>query len=255
MGSFNPLGAESGILSTVAPTVLKPIVQLEGNKTWYGGPIRPEVNSWGVPRPNNELYYEGRVYPWSKKITKTLFNWTGGRQEWLMKNDKKFWESPIDISPADIDHIVDFIGGGAGKSITRTAKTAAHAISGDIPPLEGVPGLRRFVGIHKPYVDAGTYYGNKQHLKLIQHEIKDREESDPRYAGKVERQYAPLLDIVPDLDDIAKEIKLLVQDQAVAMTKGQRKRLQGQIDRQILEYNRLFKKAMGKSKRRYSKSN
>jgi len=133
--SFNPLSSGS-LPQFLSPTFADPFVQLSENKNFFGGAIMPEQPVFSPHKKDSALYFKS-VRETSKKFTNFLNKITGG-------NEKE--AGFIDVSPETIDHFVDFLTGGVGKFVANTIETGGAVIDGEMPDVQNIPFLRKFIG-------------------------------------------------------------------------------------------------------------
>ena len=133
--AFNPLGGHS-LAQFIAPTVIRPIVEIGTNENFFGGPIRPDQPPFQPKKPESQLFFSG-VRPYTKAFTDWLNEVTGGNE-----TERGF----IDQSPEDIDHLIDFMGGGLLRFVQNSYRTTTELLStGDFPEPNKVPMVRQIV--------------------------------------------------------------------------------------------------------------
>ena len=125
---FNPLSSGS-VPQFLSPTVTDPLVQIAENKTFFGGPIKPEQPPYQPAKPESELYFDS-VRPMSKETTQWFNRMTGGSEE---------VSGLVDISPEVLDHMIDSIGGGPIKFITNSVTTVTSPLRGTAPDIRNIP--------------------------------------------------------------------------------------------------------------------
>lgn len=133
--SFNPLSSGT-LLQLAAPTIADPVVQNLENLNFFGSPIKPEQNQYAPAQRESSLYFKS-AREGSVAVAEWLNDVTGGDE---------VKAGLIDISPELIDHYIDFIGGGLGKLIANTGETATQLAQGDLPDVQNMPFIRKFVG-------------------------------------------------------------------------------------------------------------
>jgi hypothetical protein len=134
--AVNPFGAGAKGLNAI-PTLARPYFEMKGNVKWNGSPIKPEQSFVDIPK--SRQYYEG-VSPTAKAITDFISESTGGKQL-----EHTYHYGLVEVSPEDLEYIMDFIGGGTGKFIKRTIDTGrVLAKEGTLPESRRVPFLRLF---------------------------------------------------------------------------------------------------------------
>ena len=131
---FNPLSSGS-VPQFLSPTVTDPLVQIAENKTFFGGPIKPEQPPYQPAKPESELYFDS-VRPMSQATTQWFNRMTGGSDE---------VSGFVDISPEILDHMIDSVGGGPIKFITNSVTTVTSPLRGTAPDIRNIPLVRKMV--------------------------------------------------------------------------------------------------------------
>jgi hypothetical protein len=143
----------------LAPTVVRPIVQLSENKNFAGQPIRKEQPPYSPKVPESSLYFK-TVNPGTQKLTEWLNEKTGGNYTIDREGGRKAVTSGmIDINPENIDHLIDFAGGGTGRFITNIFKSGYKMLNeGDFPPISNIPFARQVVGSKPENIELQKAY-------------------------------------------------------------------------------------------------
>jgi len=142
------------VISTVTPTVLDPLVEVNANKNWLGHPIAP--TKYNQAKPDAENYGRG-ASPQMVAVAKALQSATGGEP------GKAGW---VDVSPEVLDHWVAFLGGGVGKLAARIPTTVRGALAGDVDTSE-FPIVRRLLYTEGSTRDGrvrGAFYDAKDEI-------------------------------------------------------------------------------------------
>ena len=188
---FNHVG------KSATPTVLKPIVDIMTNETYFGSPVYAEQSPYGVPKSESAMAFR------SPKAVQDFFKWineaTGGseyKSEWADMNPDKPW------------YMFEYAIGGAGKFVKRSGelvtKLAAKSENNDFKiAANDVPFLRILYGEASKYYDSGKYNEAKTDITQLAKEYKeDRKLGDPsRYKG--------VLILKDRLDKYEKQLKVL----------------------------------------------
>lgn len=161
--NFAPIGGEADLLQTVMPTLGDPVAQIYSNKTWDNRPIYPPDAFDNYKKPDSQRFYSS-VKPLSKKLAQALNEITGGDE---------YHEGMIDWSPESIDHMIDFAGGGAGRTLRRSINAANKALKGEVPKLHEVPIIRRFVGDgnYQAY-DRERYHEHLNEMAILEDRVR-----------------------------------------------------------------------------------
>jgi len=136
--AVNPFGAGVGGYQYI-PTAGRPFLELKNNVKWNGAPIKPETFFDEIPE--SRKYYEG-VSPSAKAITDWLSKVSGGKE---LPYEGFYDPGLVELSPEDLEYIMDFIGGGTGKFIKQLIDTGKIIVKeGTIKESRRVPFLRLF---------------------------------------------------------------------------------------------------------------
>lgn len=188
---FNHVG------KSATPTVLKPIVDVMTNETYFGSPVYAAQSPYGVPKSESAMAFR------SPKGVQDFFEWmndaTGGSEY------KSGW---ADMNPDKPWYMFEYAIGGAGKFVKRSGelvtKLAAKSENNDFKiAANDVPFLRILYGEASKYYDSGKYNEAKIDITQLSKEYKeDRKLGDPsRYKGVV---------LLKDrLDKYEKQLKVL----------------------------------------------
>ena len=228
LGSFNPTGSDPtvSVAQFVSPTLADPAVQLAENKTWFGAPIVPDGGSWDK-RPDSQKHY---------RSVSTPAKWTA---HWLNKvsgGDK--WESGlIDVSPESLEYIGEFIGGGLGRFLERSAKTAGSVMfKGELPEINDAPILRRFYGRENEARSKSYYYEARESLDLIRKRMTAaREAGDKEHVVTLRRRHGSVLrleGLLKETEKLRRKINGRLDD-----ARGQDRR---DLEQQMLQAMRRF---------------
>lgn len=162
LNAFNPLGATASFAQWLSPTWTDPIVQILENKTWYGGPIQPK--KFDKHKPSSENYYKS-VNPGAREVAKFFNEYTGG-------NPGR--SGMVDISPEVMEHITEFVGGGASRFILRTFKTGETIFDEGSEWLpEDTPILRRVYGKSTTASKRREFYEIWDKVDGVKHEVDE----------------------------------------------------------------------------------
>lgn len=160
--AFNPIHSGS-VLQSLSPTLLDPAVKIAENKDWHGGPLMPNQNPFGPPKPNAESYFASATEPAkgiAKFLNETVSNGNEVRPGW--------W----DWSPEWLDMVWSDATGSAGRFALNTADTAIRGATGEPIEEKNIPFRRKFFGREYPSQDYEKYYRNKNDLDMLSKELK-----------------------------------------------------------------------------------
>jgi hypothetical protein len=238
ISAFNPMGEVDfsdwkGTARSLSPGWAKPLVEINENRNFWGGPVSPE----DVPFARRERfgYPEADSHRHWNSTNKTLVDVA----QWVNKvtrGDKRGggW---LDVSPANMEHFLKGYGGGPVKifldAVNLAHKGAINASGGDAPvKAREIPGFRKFVGEQAQYLppqefksNVGLYDRQAQRLKDI---IKER----PGEVREFREEWSWLLRLGPRIKSYDKRI--------AAARKREDKALVEKLQKQV---NRMFREA------------
>lgn len=134
MDSFNPLGGSRFSWANLAPSMIKPAVEIGINEAWHGGPTAPEQPPYQPKVPDSQLYWDS-VSDSSKFIAKWLNRLSGGNER------ESGW---IDVSPENIEYAVEAYGGTVFTNIQDTFDTTTSLITGQDIEAKNIPIVRNY---------------------------------------------------------------------------------------------------------------
>jgi hypothetical protein len=163
----------------ITPTVMKPLVEIATNETFFGGSVFRDQFPIGAPKPESELAFR------SPEVIQSFFSWmnkaTGGSAQ---------VPGSVDVNPDKFWYGLEYYIGGAGQFVTRSLGTGRDMFEmmkeGEKVKMSAndFPFLRKVYGESSRYYDSDSYTENSN---LISQLYKERKESDDkrsdRYAG------------------------------------------------------------------------
>ena len=220
VSSFSPIsfGQSENIgkyaLKAISPTVIKPLVELGVNETYFGSPVYKEQSPFGAPKPGSHMSFR------SPDSVQQFFKWmneaTGGTAH---------RSGALDMNPDGLWYMFEYFLGGAGQFVTRTGETVfkigARFASGENLKLEynDLPFIRKMYGEPGKYYDFELYYKNKEEIEISIKEIKDPDITF--VAGK----YQGVTALHKQLKNAEKQLK------AIRAAKREAKNIEGYVER------------------------
>lgn len=162
---INPLGGTEHFLNFAAPTIADPFISIYGtNIDFTGRDIRREAFP-GQQIARSHLYWNN-TSPTAIQMSQALNSLTGGTETY------GGW---ADISPNTLEFWFDYITGGAGRFVQRTAELPIRLSEAqsneDI--LREVPLARRIFGSISSREDLGSYIRNRDRILVPRNEMRD----------------------------------------------------------------------------------
>ena len=213
MNSFSPIsfGQAKDLYTQVGksavPTVLKPMVDIMTNETYFGGPVYSEQLPFGVRRPESTMSFR------SPESIKSFFEWmneaTGGSAR---------VPGAVDVNPDKFWYLLEYYIGGAGNFVGRTGKTIRNLGAKIEDPefklqANDIPMLRVMYGEQARYYDTDLFRKNEETVKQLALEMKDsKDRGSDRYKGilalnKFLKVYTRQLKVLRDQKRKARDIK------------------------------------------------
>jgi hypothetical protein len=198
LDAFNPMGTAPSIGQYITPTLADPAVQIGENLNFFGSPIRPENFDRSVPA--SQTAYDSVGAPW-RVIAEGLNSITGGTAG---------RPGAIDVSPEDIEHIVEFATGGAGRFIANTIKAGGALLGAtDTEWLpEKTPILNSFYGSGGTVqAQRDAFYRAWREVDQADHEVKElKKRGDIEMMRQRQREYRTEIAAYPHFSKVYKEL-------------------------------------------------
>ena len=146
---FNPLGGTESFLNFAAPTVFDPFISLYGTNTDFSGRDIVKKAFPNQVASQSSLYWNN-TSPTAVGITQALNELTGGTET------LSGW---IDWSPNSLEFWFDYITGGAGRFVQRTAEAPARIAAAESAEdiATEIPFMRRVLRSVSSRDDASQY--------------------------------------------------------------------------------------------------
>lgn len=182
--TLSPIGGiyEEGVVDAVAPTIADPFIDIFRNKNFANNPIYKEGFP-GERTPASQQYWS-TTSPSAKWIASNLNSLTGG----TAAN-----KGLVDISPDVMEYWFEFLTGGAGRFVQRTAELPARVYEDGLTEdlIGEVPFVRKVIGSVTDRQDLGTYIEKRDRVLRAFDEIRDasKKQDAPRLA-KARQNYS-----------------------------------------------------------------
>ena len=201
--SFSPISfgqskdAAKYIAKGVTPTILKPLVDIAVNESYFGSSVYKEQFPVGAPKPEAEMSFR------APEGIRSFFQWmneaTGGSE---------FVPGKMDFNPDKFWYGFEYYIGGAGQFVTRTVGTGRDTYEmikeGEKVPMKAndFPFLRKLYGEFSKYYDSDVYVEN---ANLVSQLYKERQEAD----NKNDKRYRGIMKLEAERKKTEKQIKRL----------------------------------------------
>lgn len=198
--AFNPLGGSASLLQLMSPSLVDPIVQQAENLSFFGTPIKPTGSPFGPEKPQSTLYWNS-VSPMARDVATWLNEATGG---------SPVRPGAIDISPNILQHWTEFVGGGVGRTLSKTLNTATRLATGEDLPIKEVPFLRRVFGEPSETAVSGAYREALDETIRARDEVRYfRKVGDPQRSAEVIREHGAEMRLYPFAHAVDQQISKL----------------------------------------------
>jgi hypothetical protein len=167
--AMNPLGSGS-LATTLAPTILDPILEHKSNTNFFGGPIYPEENPFDQsPSPDSQRSFRNTSDA-AKWVAETVNSVLGGNEI-----EPGLW----DFHPETYQHVWGFFTGGIGRFADRSLDTALKALEGEFDP-EKTPFVRSVYGEFDENNQRREYFNQRAKVQDVAGRLKDYQEKGDR---------------------------------------------------------------------------
>tara|TARA_R110002073_G_scaffold3315_6_gene22356 strand:- start:14101 stop:19374 length:5274 start_codon:yes stop_codon:yes gene_type:complete len=244
VGAFNPIGLSKsetvwGTMAKVAPTFLKPIIELAINENYFGSTIYNENFPSGTPKPESTLARPS-TNEYLVDMTKFLNEATHGSD---------YVPGYVDINADKVEHILEFLGGGTLKFLNNVSKAGKYVFqkaSGEEVEIKAseVPMIRKLFGEPSAFMDKEIYMDRRVEIKQLYAEYKSNLKEN---RGK--EKYDGVSTLNYKIKNVDKKLKRLREQMAKAsdiedvIKKSKRiKELREKEKSVIAEFNKTFNK-------------
>ena len=208
--TINPFGGNN-VGTFLAPTALDPVVELTTNKNFMDGPIYKELSPYEQYKSRSSLYWS-TTSPVAVGISKFINDYIGGGDDVIPGTVAGM---RVDINPDVLEHIFDFMLGGAGKFVLQMGETA-----GRVPQImsEGFEKdmVRRTPIINKAFTAvtnkdrSGSFYEKRDDILAISSSYNDAVENGDRAAiDRLRKKYPQELMLMKPIKAINNQIRKL----------------------------------------------
>jgi len=244
--SFSPISfgqskdAAKYIAKGVTPTILKPLVDIAVNESYFGSSVYKEQFPIGAPKPEAEMSFR------APEGVRSFFQWmneaTGGSE---------FVPGKMDFNPDKFWYGFEYYIGGAGQFVTRTVGTGRDTYEmikeGEKVPMKAndFPFLRKLYGEFSKYYDSDVYVEN---ANLVSQLYKERKEAE----NKNDKRYRGIMKLESERKKTEKQIKRLRE------LRKEARDIENYVDRQnriyelyekerslLMQFNKQFEKLRG----------
>lgn len=160
---INPIGGTESFANFASPTIADPFVDIMQNENFAGQPVYKE----GFPgdrTPSSQLYWSTTSTP-AVWLANTMNSLTGGTTE---------VKGLVDVSPDLIDFWFEYLTGGVGRFVLRTAETPFMAydqgFSEDV--VRNLPIFGKIIGTITTREDTGEYIEKRNQVLTALDEVK-----------------------------------------------------------------------------------
>ncbi len=182
--AFNPMGSAGSFIQMVTPSVLKPIAQIEENKSFHGGPHHKEADGRGYEAPAYTRHFRSTAEHWVE-ASKLLNDISGG---------DAIKPGQLNVPPEVLRTLImSYVTPGITQTVDKTIDTSRRSAKGEKIEASQVPVLSRFHGeAPEERAKERAYYEEQKRLKQSVEQIKQYDKARNREAS--EAIYAELGD-------------------------------------------------------------
>lgn len=154
--AFSPVSSQGSAmdiqtwLRTIMPNIWMPGLELSVNENWLRKPIHPKFGQRGEPHSEQPFT---TTSPYAIDVAQFLNKATGGNA---------FRPGTVDIYPGTVQYVWQFITGGLGQTVDRTATMLKNWEAGIPTPANQIPIIRHFVGANVEQSTGEAYYEDRE---------------------------------------------------------------------------------------------
>lgn len=211
VGTLNPFGGNNP-LTFVAPTVLDPAVELLTNKNFMDGPIYKELSPFEQYKSRSALHWE-TTSPTAIAISKFVNDTIGGGTDVI---PGEVLGQRVDMNPDTIEHVMDFLLGGAGKLVIQMGEAATTQVPAFLNGEWEKDMIRRTPFINKVRTAvtekdrAGDFFEKRDDILAVDAELRDaRNSGDRERALAVISKYPELIRLIKPIKAINSKLRKL----------------------------------------------
>jgi hypothetical protein len=238
--TFSPMGSGT-LLQIITPTALDPVMEMAINEDWLGRPIRPE-SPYGDYGPDAYKAFAS-VRSSSAAISEGMNVATGG---------SRAESGSIDVSPEYLDHVFNFIAGGAGRFVGDVADIAGKVVTGQTSDVRvsSIPFAGNLYTESGIWLDSDRYYRFRDEV-LEAKEARDLNKTTGAWISDNTRSLSNLADRLKVSESAMKAMRKDRRDVmgndalSRAQKSAARKLFDERENRIVLGFNRAFVAAMG----------
>lgn len=247
LGFVGSIGTEDDLLDfskratvDLLPDFAEPFVALGFNMNHFGSPIYIPQNTLMDSAPDSSR---------SKKSTEQIYRDIATGLNNI--NGSEFRKGTLDVSPDALKYVYEYMTGGMGKFISRSADVAyllSNEVSDDDPTLSDYPIIRYLNGEPSQFTDKMEYYESARSLQEIFNEAEaltgnDRKEFMLEFGerAKLEPLYK---ETQKQLRKLRKQKKVIEQTQADPVRAYEQiQRIEAQMDLLYDKFNKRYREA------------
>jgi hypothetical protein len=208
--TINPFGGNN-LLTFLLPTVGDMPAELLMNKNFMNDPIYKELSPYEQYKSRSGLYWS-TTSPTAVGISKFINDYIGGGDESIPGT---VLGMRVDIQPDVIEHITDFMLGGAGRFLVQTGESAARTPEIMMGEWEKDM-VRRTPIVNKAFTAvtnkdrSGSFYEKRNDIMAIRSSLKDAvDDGDRDKIIKLREKYAAEIRLIKPMMEINKRITKL----------------------------------------------
>jgi hypothetical protein len=229
------------MLGNVAPSIFEPVVQYATNTNHFGSPLYLEDNPLirpSAPDSSRAKRSTSQVY---RDIAEWMNDATGG---------SLYRSGAVDVSPDGMQYLQEYLLGGLGRFVNRSADLAAKYNSPEDEEITAsdVPIVRYFFGEPSDYADKMDYY---EYIGTATQIFKENEETTGEDRLELQREFGPVIRLEPLYKETQKQLrKLRQQKKQIEKTQkdpvkayDQVQRIEEQMQKLYDKFNKRYREA------------
>jgi hypothetical protein len=241
--TFNPFGGNN-FWTFLSPTQLDMPIELMTNQNFMDQPIYKELSPFEQYKSRSGMYWS-TTSPSAIWISKFLNDTIGGGTD-IIPGERLGVR--MDIQPDVIEHVIDFMLGGAGRFVIQMGEAgttyAPAAIMGQFEEdmVRRTPIVNKFITAVTEKDRSGDFYEKRDDVLAVYAELKDAiDNDDAERVAAVRSGYSEYLPLIQPIRSINNEIRKLNQMKRTvlknpALSEEKKRELKDKIDERIAAF-------------------
>jgi hypothetical protein len=240
VGGLKALGGEGTLGQAISPTAFDPFMQMIENRDFMGNPLGPDGYPGASRRPDAYLAWDSTPGAF-KSLAEFVNSVTGGSP---VESGK------VDLRPSSYEVLWDTLIGGVGRTVQDLGALGIAPFIGEpwSEELEQVPLVKTFLTAPSDSTAISLYHDRVAQVlgaKRLEKLYSEGNERNPMKLAEVQRSRAAVLRMVPQVEDVERQVKALRKSLRSAQARND-SRTEEQLHDRIVQLQKRFNQSFSK---------